>query len=104
MIITEIVKMKTVEGLTKEAFIEIVNGLERNFHSKQKGFVDTELLYHEEENEWYMIQHWNSKDDLKEASKKIFIDKDAENFVKSLNKQSVKMYILPQIATWGNSL
>jgi len=96
--------MKTVEGITKDEFIEIVDGLERNFHTRQKGFIDTELLYHDEENDWYMIQHWNSKDDLKEASKKIFTDKDAENFVKSLNKQSVKMLILPQIATWVNTL
>ena len=104
MIITEIVRMKIVEGITKDEFIEIVDGLERNFHTRQKGFIDTELLYHDEENDWYMIQHWNSKDDLKEASKKIFTDKDAENFVKSLNKQSVKMLILPQIATWVNTL
>ncbi|MBP2633584.1 MAG: hypothetical protein H6Q70_4212 [Firmicutes bacterium] len=104
MIITEIVRMKTVEGITKDEFIGVVDGLERNFHSRQKGFIDTELLYHDEENEWYMIQHWNSKDDLKEASKKIFIDKDAEDFVKSLDKQSVKMLILPRIATWANTL
>lgn len=104
MIITEIVRMKTVEGVTKDEFIGIVDGLERNFHSRQKGFIGTELLYHDEENEWYMIQHWNSKDELKQASKKIFIDKDAEDFVKSLKKQSVKMLLLPQIATWINNL
>lgn len=64
--------------------------------------MDTELLYHEEENEWYMIQHWHSIDDLQQASKKIFKDPDAENFVKSLDKQSVKMLMLPQIGTWGS--
>lgn len=104
MIITEIVRMKTAEGITKDEFIGIIDGLERNFHSRQKGFIDTELLYHDEENEWYMIQHWNSKDDLKQASKKIFKDKDTGDFVKSLDKQSVKMLILPQIATWANTL
>ena len=46
MIITEIVRMKTVEGITKDEFIGVVDGLERNFHSRQKGFIDTELLYH----------------------------------------------------------
>lgn len=104
MIITEIVKMKPVEGITKDEFIGIVDGLEKKFHSKQKGFIDTELLYHDEENEWYMIQHWNSKDELKEASKKIFIDKDAEDFVKSLDKQSVKMLIMPQVNKWIKTL
>lgn len=100
MIMTEIVKMKTVEGIGEDEFIRIVDGLEKNFHSRQKGYIDSELLYNDEENEWYMIQHWNSKDELKEASKKIFIDKSAEDFVKSLDKQSVKMLILPQIKTW----
>lgn len=101
MAITEIVKMKLVEGITRDEFVEIVDGLEKNFHSKQKGFMNTELLYHEEENEWYMVQHWTSKDELKEASKKIFSDKTAEAFVKSLEKQSVKMLVLPQIKVWG---
>ena len=100
MIITEIVRMKTVEGIEEEEFIEIIDGLEKNFHSRQKGFIDTELLFHEEVKEWYMIQHWNSQEDLKEASKKIFMDKNAEKFVNSLNKESIKILILPQIASW----
>jgi len=100
MIITEIVRMKTVDGITKDDFIGIVDGLEKNFHSKQEGFIDTELLFHNQENEWYMIQHWNSEDDLKQAAKKIFMEKAAEDFVNSLVKQSVKMLILPQISTW----
>lgn len=99
-IITEIVKMKTVEGVNNEEFIKIVDGLEKEFHSKQKGFIDTELIYHEEEHEWYMIQHWESKDNLKEASKKMFIDENAEAFVKSLDKKSVKMFIFNQIKIW----
>ena len=99
-IITEIVKMKTVESVNGEEFIKIVDALEKEFHSKQKGFIDTELIYNEEEHEWYMIQHWESRDNLKEASKNMFIDKNAEAFVKSLDKKSVKMFILIQIKIW----
>lgn len=101
MKITEIVRMKTVDGVDKGEFINIVDGLEKNFHSRQPGFVDTELLYNEEEEEWYMIQHWISKDDLKAASKKIFTDPAAGDFVRSLSKQSVKMLIFHQIKTWS---
>ena len=104
MIITEIVRMKTVDEITRDEFIEIVDGLERNFHSMQEGFIDTQLLYHNEENEWYMIQHWKSDEDLKQAAKKIFIEKAAEDYVKSLDKQSIKMLVLPQIAAWTNTL
>ncbi|MFR8517717.1 MAG: hypothetical protein ACLVC2_07585 [Emergencia timonensis] len=42
--ITEIVTMKTIEDISREEFLAIVDGLEKNFHSKQDGFVDTELL------------------------------------------------------------
>ena len=103
MKITEIVTMKTAEGILKDEFISIVDGLEKNFHSKQPGFIDTELLYNDESGEWYMIQHWASKDVLKAASGKIFTDPAAEAFVKSLDKTSVKMLILPQLRTWANS-
>jgi len=37
---TEIVTMKTVDGISKDDFINIVDGLEKNFHSKQN-----ELLF-----------------------------------------------------------
>jgi len=100
MVITEIVRLKIVDGITKDEFISICDGLEKNFHSWQEGFIDSELLYHDEENEWYMVQHWNSEVDLKKSAKQIFLDKAAEDFLKSLVKQSVKILILPQISTW----
>ncbi len=98
--ITEIATMKLVEGITKEEFIFIVDGLEKNFHSKQPGFIDTELLYSESNHLWVMVQHWESMEQLKAASGKMFKDSAAEPFVKSLNTKSVKMTIAPQIKMW----
>ena len=99
-IATELVNMKLVDSITKEEFISIVDGLEKNFHSKQPGFIDTELLYDEVNNLWIMIQHWESVEQLKAASRKMFKDSAAESFVKSLNPLSVKMTIVPQIQIW----
>lgn len=99
-ITTELVTMKSVGSVTREEFISIVDGLEKNFHSKQPGFINTELLYDEENNLWIMIQHWESLKQLKVASEKIFKDSAAEAFVKSLNPESVKMTIAPQIKLW----
>lgn len=56
-IATEIVTMKTIQGVTRDVFIPIVEALEMNFHSKQSGFIATELLYDEENGGWIMIQH-----------------------------------------------
>ncbi len=99
-IVTEIVTMKSVDNITKDEFVSIVDGLEKNFHSKQPGFIDTELLYDEQKNMWVMVQHWESMAQLKAASKKIFKDSAAESFVKALHPESVKMTIAPQIKTW----
>ena len=99
-IITEIVTMKLEGNLTKNEFISIVDGLETNFHSKQPGFIDTELLYDEKNDVWIMIQHWQSAEQLKDAARKIFTDSAAEVFVKSVDPKSVKMVIAPQLGQW----
>lgn len=99
-IITELVTMKLEVNANKEEFVSIVDDLEKNFHSKQQGFIDTELLYDEENNLWMMIQHWETKEQLKAASKKMFSDKNAEVFVKSLDPKSVKMIVLTQEKVW----
>ena len=101
-IITEVVTMKTVEGITKDNFIIVVDGLERDFHSKQPGFVDSELLYNEKLDEWIMIQHWDGLDNLQSASKKMFDNTVTERFVKSLDPKSVKMLMLPRLGAWNN--
>ena len=100
-IATEIVTMKTLQEVTKDSFISIVDSLEKDYHSKQQGFIDTELLYNEENREWTMIQHWASMEELKAASDKMFQDEEAAPFVKALDAASVKMSILPQIKKWG---
>ena len=100
-ITTEIVTMKTVEGFAKDDFINIVDGLEKNFHSKQPGFIDSELLYNDKTDEWIIIQHWDSLDNLQSASKKMFNNPITEQFVKSLYAESVKMIMLPQLGMWN---
>lgn len=100
-IATEIVTMKTAPNIAKEIFVNIVEALERNSHAKQPGFINTELLYNDESADWTMIQHWNSMEELKAASKKMFQDEGASDFVKALDPESVKMNILPQIGVWG---
>lgn len=74
--------------------------LELKFHSIQSGFIDTELLYDEKSQKWIMIQHWESIEDLKSASGKMFKDSSTEKFRKALKTQTVKMNIIPQIKSW----
>lgn len=100
-ITTEIVTMKLAQNIQKDDFIRIVDALEQDFHAKQDGFIDTELLFDEKHDEWIMVQHWTSAEQLTLASKNMFQDEMAASFVKSLDPKSVKMRVLPQLKTWG---
>ncbi len=99
-IVTEIVTMKIVEGIEAEEFIKIVDNLEKEYHSKQPGFIDTELLFNDKNGEWMMIQHWDTMEHLSSASKQIFKNPVASTFVQAINPQTVKMTMLPQLKRW----
>lgn len=98
--ITEIIRMKTTEGILKEDFVKWVNELELQFHAKKTGYIDSELMFDEKKDEWVMIQHWSSMEDLKNASRKMFEESITENFRNALDPKSVKMTMYNQIQTW----
>ena len=100
-IITEIVEFKLNTTMTDEEFINIVDALETNFHSKQKGFIDTELIKSEKAGHWQMIQHWESLNDAKEVVKMMMGVPITEAFRKSIDPTSVKMSLLEQVKTWA---
>lgn len=102
-IATEIVTMKTATGIKKEQFLAIVTDQEQSFHSKLEGFIDSELMFDEQAEEWIMIQHWHSLELMRKASQKMFGNPLTEAFVAALEPQSVKMRMLPQCGTWPAS-
>lgn len=99
-IVTEVVSFETLEGIPCDEFVQTVDKLECDFHSRQPGFIDTELLYHSKNGIWMMIQHWESMDDLKNASKKMFEENVTEAFRAALNTKSIKMRTYAQIQVW----
>ncbi|MCL2065672.1 MAG: hypothetical protein FWG98_15060 [Candidatus Cloacimonetes bacterium] len=99
-IMTEIVTFQTIENVTKEEFISIVDELEKNFHSLQLGFIDSELLFNDVDEEWIIIQHWDSMENMQLASKKMFDSPITETFINALNTKSVKMLRFHQLGVW----
>ena len=100
-IITEVVEFRLNKAMTDEEFINIVDALENNFHSKQKGFIDTELLRGKEAGQWKMIQHWESLNDAKEVVKTMMKVPITEEFRRSIDPTSVKMSLAEQVKTWA---
>ena len=102
MIITEIVTWKLVGDIEKDEFISIVDRLEKDFHSQQLGFIDSELLYDKQNDTWIMIQHWDSLENMHTASKKMFNNPVTDTFVNAIDPKTVKMIMLPQIGAWSH--
>ena len=100
-IVTEIVNLKTLDSISDEQFIEIVNELEIKFHSRQEGFINTELLKKEQVNSWIIIQHWKTITNANLASKKMFKESITEKFRNALDPQTVKINLFSQMKTWG---
>jgi len=98
--VTELVNMKTNGSVSAQEFIEIIDALERDFHSKQSGFVDTELLYDEKADLWIMIQHWASAKEMKAASSKMFKDSKTEAYRSAIDPKTVKINVYPTLQTW----
>jgi heme-degrading monooxygenase HmoA len=99
-IVTEIVHMNTKESIPKDGFIQIVDALERGFHSKQSGFLDTELLYDEKADTWIMIQHWESLEQMKAASANMFKDSATEAFRDAIEPKTVSISVFPVLGSW----
>ncbi|MCX7711422.1 MAG: antibiotic biosynthesis monooxygenase [Clostridia bacterium] len=99
--VTEIVEFKISPGISEEEFVQIVDSLEVNYHSQQKGFMDTELVKGREEGQWLMIQHWNSTEEAKESSRKMFKTETTEAFRSIIDPKSVRMLLGEQIKSWN---
>ena len=99
-VITEIVEFEVLDNISAAEFIEVVEFIEKEFHSKMKGFRDTELLKGKKNNEWIMIQHWDSFDECKTAVQAMMKSENTDKFREAIIPQSVKMTILERCGYW----
>jgi heme-degrading monooxygenase HmoA len=99
-VVTEIVEFTVILGVSDEEFIAIVDALEKQFHSKQSGFLDTELLKGKD-GRWLMVQHWESLDQVKAVVKLMMKEPNTLKFRQTINPTSVKMMLLEQARCWG---
>ncbi len=100
-IITEIADFIVLDHITNDEVIRLVDYVEKEFHTKQKGFIDTELVKGKEEKQWLMIQHWRTIEEAKQASANMMKSEAAEEFRDIMDKKNVKLMFLEQIRTWS---
>ncbi|GAK58193.1 hypothetical protein U27_05166 [Candidatus Vecturithrix granuli] len=98
-IITEVVNFTIMPGITDEDFVQCVYKLEENFHKILPGYIDSELAKGKE-GQWTMVMHWESLEQVKQASKLMMQTPSTEDFRQSLDPKSVKIVLLEQKQTW----
>jgi hypothetical protein len=99
-VVTEIVSFDIDNSISIEAFIEIVNSVETEFHKMQSGYIDSELVKGKE-NSWTMIMHWESLEEVKLASKMLMKSDLTINFRDAIIPATVRMSYLEQIKKWS---
>ena len=99
-VVTEIVEFEIAEHVSKDSFVDIVSSVENNFHMKQRGYIDSELVKGKD-NSWTMIMHWESIDDARQAVKLMMQETSTEEFRQVVDPKTVRMSLLEQIKTWS---
>lgn len=99
-IATEIVNIKTINGISDEEFVKIINNLDTKFLCKTKGYIDTELVKGKEEQNWIVIIHWRTIAEGNEALKEFAISPLTEEYRTVIDPQSVIFHFTDQTQTW----
>ena len=98
--VTEIVSFKTINGISDNELISIINNLDTNFLSKTKSYIDTELIKGKEEQSWTIIIHWRTMAEATEVIKEFANSPLTEEYRNVLDPQSVNFHFTDQIQTW----
>ncbi len=99
-IATEIVNIKTINGISDSELIKIINNLDTNFLSKTKGYIDTELIKGKEEQTWIVIIHWRTMEEGNEALKEFANSPLTEEYRNAIDPQNMSFHFTDQIWTW----
>ena len=98
--VTEIVSFKTINGISDNELIRIINNLDTNFLSKTKSYIDTELIKGKEEQSWTIIIHWRTMAEAREAIMEFTKSPLTAEYRNVIDPKSVSFHFTDQIKTW----
>ena len=98
--VTEIVSFKTINGISDNELINIINNLDTNFLSKTKSYIDTELIKGKEEQSWTIIIHWRTMAEATEAIMEFTKSPLTEEYRNAIDPKSISFHFTDQIQTW----
>jgi len=96
-IITELVEITALENKSDSDIIEMSEKMAGFFINECEGCIDCELVKDETNNKWMTILHWESKEKLDEAGKKMKESFLPKLFAENMVMESLKLTFAAQI-------
>ena len=97
--ITELVRFKLL-GSTTEAQLLSKAQLLNDFHKKQDGYIDCELVKDVNEESWYFIYHYECLEKVMKVGEKLCQSKAFDEFMPLLVPDSVNVSFYKQLKKW----
>jgi len=98
--ITEFVKFKALETTSDEQLISKADLNVNDFHKKQDGFIDAELVKDIEENTWHFIFHYESLEKIKAVGEKLRKSKEFGEFIPLIAPESIRASFHEHLVKW----
>ncbi len=96
----EIAEFKLAKDMARDEFVSMVDELEVNFHSKQEGFISTDLLDGADGRTYIMVQHWETIEHAHNASKAMMQSDLTLAFRSLMSPKDVSLRYLERIQKW----
>jgi hypothetical protein len=69
--ITELIAFELREGISNDSLIRQADTVINDFHRKQEGYIDMELVSGTSDSTWQMILHYRSMEDIEKVKNNI---------------------------------
>jgi heme-degrading monooxygenase HmoA len=96
LIVTELVKFTALETTQVEQLVEKA-GVLYQFQKQQDGFIDVELVKNVDQNEWYLIYHYESLEKIKVVGEKLKKSKEFGEFIPLIDPESIRVSFYHQL-------
>ena len=98
--ITELIEFKLKDTTTVDALVEQLNKVYTDFHIKQDGYIDTELIENTQTGLWQMIHHYQTMEDIEKLKETLPHSESIKEFGSLVVSESLKVSFFNQHGKW----
>ena len=99
--ITEIITFKKREETTTDQLVRRADKVVSEFHKKQEGYYDMELICNNSSQLWQMIVHYQSMNDIEKVKKNISHSTVIKSFTELILPETMEVTFYEQLGKWS---